>query len=481
MDDFRVLFETVRDNHPYLALKARTEGYYWVAQEQEFASWVEACRSNEDFAKAVGRILASVNNGHTGVIGGAHVRFLQEMAPSPWQHALYTTTPELADRWLALSKPDPYVADPACQAAYLHGDYVIVEARGAQRQVVGMRLVETMGMPVHEYVSSLRGVIRLRYDPLAETVYAPLLMIPPGTAVLEDESGRRVEMTLHSVGERMTYAFVPGPIYSGHTANLFQTTLAGGQAGYIHIARMSTIEADIRSIREAVECIKDCPVLIIDIRGNGGGSDSFWNQLLQCLIAEPIPYRYRVVCRSGEFVRPFLAAMSPVFPRLLSKEEVIATLPPEAQAKVPPEVTGDAFSEGAVLDAVMQVPEGSLRYAGTVYVLTDDRVFSSAEGFAMFCKTTGWATLVGSPTGGDTGIAPAGIGLPNSGLAFLMPVVMALNADGIANEEGHTVPDIVVEMTAEELLALSIPQPGPNPSTDAVLRECLRAAGLMGP
>ena len=40
-------------------------------------------------------------------------------------------------------------------------------------------------------------------------------------------------------------------------------------------------------------------------------------------------------------------------------------------------------------------------FKGQIWLLVGPQVYSSAESFAVFCKQTGFATLVGQPTGGS--------------------------------------------------------------------------------
>lgn len=78
-------------------------------------------------------------------------------------------------------------------------------------------------------------------------------------------------------------------------------------------------------------------------------------------------------------------------------------------------------------------------------MLVDEGVYSASENFAAFCKNTGFATLVGEPTGGDGGIAdPMLFTLPESGLVVRFSVFYGLNADGSGNEAAGTQPDYTV-------------------------------------
>lgn len=98
-------------------------------------------------------------------------------------------------------------------------------------------------------------------------------------------------------------------------------------------------------------------------------------------------------------------------------------------------------------------PLNPVGFKGRIFLLVDDKVYSSAESFAAFAKAAKWATLVGTRTGGDgIGIDPALVSLPNSGLIVRFPLEMGLNPDGSANEEFATAPDIFAEQTYRDYL-----------------------------
>jgi C-terminal processing protease CtpA/Prc len=82
-------------------------------------------------------------------------------------------------------------------------------------------------------------------------------------------------------------------------------------------------------------------------------------------------------------------------------------------------------------------------FKGKIYALSDMGLTSSSAGFAMFCKNTGFATLVGSNSKGDGGgFNPIYTALPRSGLVMVNRVSYTLNEDGSCNAEVGTAPDI---------------------------------------
>ena len=79
------------------------------------------------------------------------------------------------------------------------------------------------------------------------------------------------------------------------------------------------------------------------------------------------------------------------------------------------------------------------------WVLVDKTVYSSSEEFVCFCKATGWATVIGTQTGGDgLGFNPVLRLLPDSGLLIQFSMDAGENPDGTMSIEG-TVPDVFLE------------------------------------
>lgn len=471
MADFRYLFELLRDNHPHLPLKARFERYDWVAHEAQFAEWVRASRTDADFAQAIHRILTLVNNGHTGVIYGDYVRFLQTLAPEGYRRALGDTTPEIAQRWFELARGGAPPAQPAAVAAYLDGRYYLVETPSGL--LVGAQLLEIRGVPVHEHVRALRGLQILDYDPIHKKLYAVTVNVPPGAVKVQEDGGRPREAWLAEAPLAWRRTFEPGPRYTDQ-ATIFVSTIADGQAGYIHIRSMSHREEDAAALARAVDQVKGMPVLIIDIRGNGGGTDLLWMRgLVDRLIAEPGRTQRGILLRGGDLVMSWGGTGGQSF------EQFTEGFGRSVGLALPPEVNAQTYPRGFVSRSEYPVPAGSSRYQGQVFLLTDGRVYSAGEGLALFAQDTGWATIVGAPTGGGgIDLMPVGLSLPHSRLAFNMPLALGIDQRGAIHEYARTMPDVLVTMTIDELIALSVPRPAPDPRHDAVLREALRRAGV---
>lgn len=196
--------------------------------------------------------------------------------------------------------------------------------------------------------------------------------------------------------------------------------------------------------------------LIVDIRGNGGGSDC------------GTPLLERLVGRDTQLPRFTRKVRYRALPDSL-------TMPLDTwddsfrnwgSAAIGPD--GDGFyrlRRDADDDADILRPRGR-RFAGRTVVLADAACSSATFQFANDVRTTGIATLVGEPTGGNrrgiNGGAFFFVRLPGSGLEVDLPVI-GLFSDRRMPDMG-VMPDVRVPVRAEDIAA------GRDPQMAAALR-----------
>lgn len=224
------------------------------------------------------------------------------------------------------------------------------------------------------------------------------------------------------------------------TSNVVTRVEVPDQVAYLQIKSMVEYEQDDERIAGFLQGIRDYPYLVIDIRGNSGGSDLTWiNKLVSPLLQEPITYTRHAALRGGDLGLNYWG-----FDRNLLPLNNLPDAP-----NYPPELFTDF--RYAIKSAMTLASQGT-GFGGKIYLLIDGGVSSASEGFAMFAKSTGWATLVGQHTGGDGGgSTPILFKLPRSGLVVRMRLEMTLNPDGSSNAEHGTTPDIVVPAGGDAL------------------------------
>lgn len=488
LEDFRYLFRVLKENHGKLALIKRLYGYDWLAHEKEFEEEIRRTRDDLEFALAIDRILDSLNDPHTAI-----------MPPRLWTAYLglhpfddvVNQAPEAAvTYWYELASQRPYDYE-VFPALYFEGEYVVVTELDVGGQVVrpGWTVTGVNGVDVDRFI--LDQGVDLRYDPVHHKPYAIGVILPREEKVrltFKDSEGNCIEAEVVPSQEEWPGKYYRPSYYSNEDGTLVHDslfmTVIPGVAGYMHFWDMPsfTLE-DWALVREFLESVKDLPALIIDVRDNRGGFTSDWENLVKLITPQPMQYDRYFAPRNGDYVKKIL-------PQYFQQEKPDYERDfPEWAAVLPPEVLTDDFA-CVMKESITGIgpDDGSIKYSGKIFVLTDSGTHSAADSFACFCKRTKWATVIGTFTRGDGGGANYGLVplvLPNGRMVIYFPFDLALEPDGRSHDEFGTMPDIYVAdrqtfvkyvnalIKGEELKSL-------DPDYDAVLRECLRIIKSSG-
>ena len=181
-----------------------------------------------------------------------------------------------------------------------------------------------------------------------------------------------------------------------------------------------------------------CTDLIIDLTDNSGGSERYWQNLLAAPLADaPLSCTNYALLADSENNRPYIEN---VFDP--SELHPISELP-----DLPKLERGGLEAATHFVESTLRVTPAAERAAfrGRVWLLVGPMVYSASESFAVFCRATGFATLVGSQTSGDGigALDPILMRLPNSGILIQFTMMYGLNPDGSGSEETGTAPDIL--------------------------------------
>lgn len=222
--------------------------------------------------------------------------------------------------------------------------------------------------------------------------------------------------------------------------NLDTDILVQDEIAYISINSFdfNSIEEDRETLFEFYEEIDGYPNLIIDIRENRGGSDLYWkNTLVAPNIEGEMSFDRYSLFKLSEVNKPYIDSVSHMYHIAPIDQLPIKELVDERDM--------NEMSHYLMERSSVEPLSTERKFEGRIWVLVSEKVYSSSENFAMFCKNTGFATLVGNTTGGDGGtIDPVFFTLPNSGLLVRYSMLLGLNNDGSSNEEYGTTPDFKV-------------------------------------
>jgi len=178
-----------------------------------------------------------------------------------------------------------------------------------------------------------------------------------------------------------------------------------GRLGYIHIRDFAS-EDLVQGFDEVLGVLQEVDGLILDLRDNGGGSDSR-SEAIAARFADRTRLYRRFQYRNG----------------------------PEHDDFTPLE---DDFI----------TPRGPFQFSRPVTVLTNRRVFSAAESFVLAMRLFPNVTVVGDTTGGGSG-RPTQRELPN-GWTFQLSRWISWSPEGMTYEGVGLEPDIVVHITIND-------------------------------
>jgi len=219
----------------------------------------------------------------------------------------------------------------------------------------------------------------------------------------------------------------------------------GESIGYIRVKAMvhAFIEADRDRIRRFLEESGGrYEKLVIDVRGNGGGSTFYaYDTLIRPFLTRPAAYRQVSGVR-----RKFREGLGQsAVERLRGGISTWAW-----EVKVEPASPPPGFDPGEWIfygiDREVR-PSDPYQFRGRLHVLIDRGTGSAAETYADAVKRMGLGTLVGERTAGGLGnyFMAETLRLPHSGIILRMEADLDLNPDGSIQELAGTRPDVELE------------------------------------
>ena len=199
------------------------------------------------------------------------------------------------------------------------------------------------------------------------------------------------------------------------------------------------IENTFRMLRE-----KGTKVLVLDLRGNGGGMDEYGAMLVSYLTDKPFRY----------FDRINLKTLSPSFK---SYTDWNADLEKWLREGVTPNPTGGYLVTAKLNSTVAEQQPAKHPFLGKVLVLTDGGTFSTAADVCAVTHHLKRATFIGEETGGgycgnNSGLSIV-LTLPKSKARVKIPMYEYWRAfAGCDQNRRGTLPDHTVEAKAANLL-----------------------------
>lgn len=204
---------------------------------------------------------------------------------------------------------------------------------------------------------------------------------------------------------------------------------------YIYVRSMIEDSALYDKIKDAGRG-KKINKVVIDVRGNGGGSDFVWHKILKAIVRDSLPYNIRLAYNDSKIMRNKL--------KDYDKYSNVERLKWLNNKKV------RVLSN----DTYLHPDSNSLNYNGKIYILKDDGTYSAAHSLVTYAEYLDQLVSVGYPTGRMVGfgVMPSLFQLKYSKFTFRLACTMDITNCTKSIDVYHDFPEIEVHQSLEEEL-----------------------------
>ena len=213
------------------------------------------------------------------------------------------------------------------------------------------------------------------------------------------------------------------------------------QGGRSPTALQAALEPKKSALRRAFDDLKETRAIILDLRGNGGGSDALGHFRAHCLCdtaAHPVYYTLSTRTSDDLLALPEFAYLKKEPTAVSSRRYPIQLLP----------------------------EKGIQRYQGNLAVLMDEGCFSACDCFLNYLAVAAPKTVfVGRPNGAGAGAPRPLVTLPHSKIVITFCVMQGWNLNGELIESRPLKPTVPVKWTCDDLMQ------GRDPDIEAALRH----------
>jgi hypothetical protein len=182
--------------------------------------------------------------------------------------------------------------------------------------------------------------------------------------------------------------------------------------------------------------------VVIDVRGNPGGSDTVWYTILQCLCDREILFQDRLGIKNTGLSRSYLTRLGFVGKAFLE----------EGKSEIVPFLDQEEFLVSSNT-GVLKPADESLRFSGPIFVLSEES-YSAAGALVTVAEQVDQIISVGVRSSYPLGstINPYLFSLPHSKFCFIIEPAIYLSNCRKAEDIFHSAMEVNVNPTLDEWL-----------------------------
>jgi C-terminal processing protease CtpA/Prc len=445
-EDFLSFYDLMKKNYPYFSVNERTLGYKWLDFKEKHLTQLRGAKNVSEILTVFWDAVTALQDDHTSIwLPQWMSYFFREdsyfQQREPYKTIFSDVVREASEYWKPIMENN-YAERNGLRfevlILYSKGDYLIIDGQGSwdKKYGCGTKVIAVHGTPIDIAIKDTYEKGILKWDFHKKKLYQ--LSIEPkhfgakAVFTLETTQGEKKEAVFDA---SIDYKY--NNVFNYPTEWLTTRIWSSRNIAYIKFRNFELDNVDEQMhdyLLAFYKQVKDYDHLIIDVRGNSGGWKDVWiENIIAPLINEKITSRMYVGFRKGEYVNLFR-----------QQAGIDKTIEKSGFDYLPPEVLTDDFT---VYDRSITVePSTDWDFNAKITLLIDNQTWSASEGFALFSKETGFATLYGTPTKGEA-VSTGTIFyvLPNSKIVIRFNPCLGIDSSGNSCEEAKVQPDIYYE------------------------------------
>jgi hypothetical protein len=444
--DYDFLVKIIKETYPQLEVIRLVTGKDILAEIKDLRSSIDTVTAFSSYYKLVGTALHLTQEQHHHIIYCDVDDDLCEPDNYYINDSIRKQSVLLAKEIRQNIQQWSFRKSPFMGLYYINGQYYFMQdlLDGNDKTTVlfpkSARVLQINGIDIDRYILTVSERIgsNLRWDAAREKYYAKAstyididdtikvtLELPDGS--MKEQYIIRGQTRLFNQGTMSTDDYDPKVLYFDDSKLL-----------YIRIPEMDL--GLLPFYEEEIAKMKQHPIdkVVIDVRGNVGGSDRVWWQTLSAIIDTTLTWPATVLFKNTPTVISYFNrvrgdTLSPIQPAdvIIGRDTLFAS-------------RDRNFIEPAA---------NTLAYKGRIYVLADERCYSSTKSFLSACNKIDRLVSVGKPADliAGIGINPFVFALPYSNLIFRINVSLeSIEGDNLADYYDRI--EIPVEMSLQEAL-----------------------------
>ncbi|MFX1538698.1 MAG: S41 family peptidase, partial [Promethearchaeota archaeon] len=289
LEDFEYFYNFIRDNYPYLSIKERMLGYNWLDFKDYYIERITNATTNAEFLEIMLNAVQALQNLHTNIVNPSTIASAREifLGANKYPHyevlceevvqASYYWNGIFSSVWNQIMAPNYDVV-----MAYDRGEYIVYDGWSGWENnynfTLGSKAVAVNGIPIDEAVNSCYEKSYLYRDFQRNKNF--LSYISPrdfgsnAIFTIRNTTNELINTTFQSSGGFYYPYIFYNSIYPHALPRINYQFYPDEKIGYLYIREFNDYfrSKDQTAFLSFYNDIADYDYLIIDIRGNPGGS-----------------------------------------------------------------------------------------------------------------------------------------------------------------------------------------------------------------